>query len=125
MLESKNAVQSDLHKRATFCKAEIAYYTQVTFFSRVSQKICRVENLLLGKFIRKLLSKEDLAVCLIFLCFIAQKNTCIYNASWAFQWFHRIVYTSLDYFVNLMFNWPINTLFIGNLTFGKYEVAVL
>ena len=28
-------------------------------------------------------------------------------------------------FFNLSVNWPINSLLIGNSTFGKYEVAVL
>ena len=40
---------------------------------------------------------------------------------------HRFVYTPLDSFVtgNLSLDRPIDTLLIGNLTFGKYEVAVL
>ena len=31
----------------------------------------------------------------------------------------------LNSFEFLSVNWPINSLLIGNLTFGKYEVAVL
>ena len=32
---------------------------------------------------------------------------------------------SLDSFVNPSVNWSINILVIGNLTFGKYDMAVL
>ena len=67
-----NAV--NLYKRATFWKAKTVYYTLVYVTSRISQKICRVESLLSDRFIAKLLSKEDLSVCLTFFsCFIKQK----------------------------------------------------
>ena len=56
---------------------------------------------------------------------LLNKNTCIYNVSWAFQCSHRFVYAPPDSFVNLSFNWPINTLLIENEAFDKYEVAVL
>ena len=64
-------------------------------------------------------------MCLIYIYASLNKNTCIYNASRVPQWSHRFVYASLDSFVNLSINWPINTLLIVNLTFGKYEVAVI
>ena len=35
------------------------------------------------------------------------------------------VCTPFGSFVNLSINWPVNTLLIEILTFGKYEVAVL
>ena len=42
------------------------------------------------------------------------------------QWLHRFLCIHpLDSFVNLSIDWPINTLKIENLTFHKYEVAVL
>ena len=48
-----------------------------------------------------------------------------FNDSWEFQWSRRSVYAPWDSFVNQSINWPINTLLIENLAFGKYEVAVL
>ena len=110
------------HERATFRKTKTVYYTQGAVLSRISQNIC----LLSARFITKLLSKEDLYVSLThFFHALFNKNTCIYNSSWAFQWSHRFVYTLLDSFVYLSINWPINTFLIENLAFGKYEVAVL
>ena len=67
----------------------------------------------------KLLWKEDLAVA---------SHASLYKiidiSSWAFLWFHRFVHTSLDSFINLSVDWPINNFLIGYLTFGKYDVAL-
>ena len=41
--------------------------------------------------------------------FHASLNTCIYNVSFAFQWFDKFVYTPLNYCVNLSIKWPIYT----------------
>ena len=48
----------------------------------------------------------------IISCFITQK-------------IYTMPHTSLDSFVNPSVKWPIYSLLIGNLTFCKYDVAVL
>ena len=72
------------------------------------------------RFITKLQSKEDVAVSIFSYNFMLHytyihTHIHIYNLS----------HTSLDLFVNLCVNWPINSLFIGNLTYGLYDVDVL
>ena len=74
----------------------------------------------------KLQYKEDQAVFLhCFVSFHAPLHKDKENSSIALKWFHRFVHTSLDSIVNLSFNWSINSLFVGKLTLGRYDVAVL
>ena len=47
------------------------------------------------------------------------------NSSIALKWFHWFVHTSLDSIVKLSVNWSINSFFVGKLTLGRYDVAVL
>ena len=123
-IANKCIYNTSLYKRATFWKAKTVCYTHVAVLSRVSQKICLVENLLSVRFITKLLSKEDLSIlCLAYFSrFIKHKYMyvlCLMGIIYIFYLFY------LDSLVNLSINWPINTLLIENLAFGKYEVAVL
>ena len=73
----------------------------MTVLSRVSQKVCRVEGLL-SVIVIILRCVFD-----IFSCFIKQKH--MYNV---YTMPHMSVYESLDSFVDLSINWPINSFLI-------------
>ena len=49
----------------------------------------------------------------------------LYHFLLVYKKIYIMPHTSLDSFVNPSVNWPINSLLIGNLTFDKYDVAVL
>ena len=79
------------------------------------------------RFIIKLLSKEDLSVCLTY--FFMLHFTKIHAHKMPRGHFNGLIglciHTPLDYFVNINISWPINTMSIENLAFDKNGVAVL
>ena len=71
------------------------------------------------------IKKTKLCFLNCFVSFHAPLHEDKENSSIALKWFHRFVHTSLDSIVNLSLNWSINNLFVGKLTLGRYDVAVL
>ena len=67
-----------------------------------------LESLLSVRFITKLISKADLAVCLTYFFMLHYTKVHVYTMPQG----HII-----DSFVDLSINWPVNILLIGNLTF--------